>query len=237
MGDPTEAVHSATGFPFIDIFVHGTGSISGGTGLVSLEDTPTNSIGRVTDFIQQTAIVLSINILSVTAVLATASRMLWAFSRENGIPFSNVIARVDTRTRLPLHAIGVTCVINVCLSLINIGSTQAFQAFISLLIASYYSAFLIAAGVMLRKRLTGEDKTLPWGPFRLGKAGIPITVVAMLYTIIGTFFSFWPFTPDVDAKIMNYSSLLYGSAMIFSVGFYFLRARKTYTGPVYELDE
>ncbi|KAF2004153.1 amino acid transporter-like protein [Amniculicola lignicola CBS 123094] len=217
MGDPEEAVVSPTGFPFIDIFVYGTGSISGGTGL--------------------TAIVLSINIFSVTAVLATASRMLWAFSRENGLPFSNIIARVDTRTRLPLYAIGVTCAINVCLSLINIGSTQAFQAFISLLIASYYSAFLIAAGVMLRKRLTGEDKTLPWGPFRLGKAGIPVTVVAMLYTIIGTFFSFWPFTPEVDAHIMNYSSLLYGAAMIFSVTFYFLRARKTYKGPVYELNE
>lgn len=179
---------------------------------------------------------LSINIFSVTAVLATASRMLWAFSREKGVPFSELIGRVDTRTRLPLYAIGVTCVVNVCLSLINIGSTQVFQAFISLVIASYASAFLIAAGSMLWKRVKGEYAALPLGPFRLKRAGIPITVAAMLYTIFGTFFSFWPFTPNVDARSMNYSSLLYGATVVFSVVFYFLRARKTYTGPLYELE-
>ena len=185
----------------------------------------------------QTAIVLSVNIFSVTSVLATASRMLWAFARENGLPGSAYISHVDPRTRLPLYAIGVTCTINVLLALINIGSTQAFQALLSLLVASYYSTFLIAAGVMLRKRLTGEDKTLPWGPFRLGRAGIPITVIAMAYTVVGTFFSFWPYTPNVTAQNMNYSSLLYGAAVIFSLIFWVFYGRKVYTGPLYELNE
>lgn len=107
----------------------------------------------------------------------------------------------------------------------------------SLLIASYYSTFLIAAGVMLRKRLNGEDKKLPWGPFRLGRAGIPVTVVAMAYTVVGTFFSFWPYTPAVTAQNMNFSVLLYGTLVLFSLGFYGLYGRKVYQGPVYELSE
>ncbi|MCJ1391115.1 hypothetical protein MMC18_003977 [Xylographa bjoerkii] len=215
MGDITQAVFSVTGYPFIDIMVYGTGSVNGGTSLA--------------------AIMLSINVLSSTAVLATASRMLWAFARENGVPFSRFIARVDTRTRLPLYSIGVTCIINVCLACINIGSTAAFQAFISLLIASYYSSFLIAASVMLMKRINGQDRDLPWGPFRLGKAGIPITILAMLYTLVGTFFTFWPYTPQINAASMNYSSLLYGAALLFSVVYYILYGRKQYQGPIYEL--
>lgn len=35
MGDPETALFSETGYPFIDIFVYGTGSIAGGTALVS----------------------------------------------------------------------------------------------------------------------------------------------------------------------------------------------------------
>jgi choline transport protein len=161
--------------------------------------------------------------------------MLWAFSRENGVPFSRYLSKVDQRTRLPLYAIGATCLINACLACINIGSTQAFNAFISLLIASYYSSFLIAAGVMLRKRLVGEDKNLPWGPFRLGKAGIPITIIAIIYTVIGTFFSFWPYTPAVTPQNMNFSVLLYGAAVLFCVVYYFMFAKRVYKGPVYEL--
>jgi len=215
MGDIVAATQSVTGYPFIDIFTFATGSTAGGTGL--------------------SAIVLSVNIFSVTSVLASASRMLWAFSRENGVPGARYISRVDPRTRLPLYAIGVTTFINVLLSLINIGSSQAFQAFISLLIASYYSSFMIAASVMLRKRLTGEDKKLPWGPFKLGRAGIPITVLAMAYTVVGLFFSFWPFTPFVTPELMNWSILLFGAAMIFSLGFYAIYGRKQYRGPIYEL--
>lgn len=36
MGDIEAAVFSETGYPFIDIFVYGTGSITGGTALVGL---------------------------------------------------------------------------------------------------------------------------------------------------------------------------------------------------------
>ena len=160
-----------------------------------------------------------------------------AFARENGVPGSKYISRIDKRTHLPLYAIGTTVTVSALLALINIGSTQAFQAFISLLIASYYSAFMIAASVLLKKRLSNEAKSLPWGPFTMGRAGIPIIVVAMAYTVMGTFFSFWPFTPAVTPQTMNFSVLLFGGAVIFSVVFYVAYGRKVYQGPVYELSQ
>ena len=120
--------------------------------------------------------------------------MLWAFAREGGVPLSRYIGKVSTsnpncshnsilcindmfpkvdrRTSLPLYAISVTTVTNLLLALINIGSSVGFGAFISLIVASYYSSFILAALVMLNKRLRTPDVQIPWGPFKLGRWGV-----------------------------------------------------------------
>ena len=169
-------------------------------------------------------------------MVATASRMLWAFSRENGLPFSEHLSKVHRGTRLPLFAIFTTAIVNILVSFINIASTAAFQAFVGVTIASWFTSFLLASSVMLYKRLTINESELPWGPFRLKKWGIPITIVAQAYTIIGLFWSFWPYSPDVTAESMNYSSLMFGGAMLFSLLFWVLWGRKVYVGPILEID-
>ena len=121
------------------------------------------------------------------------------------------------------------------LALINIGSTAAFQAFISLNVASYYSSFLLAASVMLNLRLKNAELEIPWGPFRLGSAGIPVTVLAMLYTVVCLFFSFWPAYAQVTPASMNYSVLIFGATLMFCLAFWVVWGRKVYTGPVVEV--
>ncbi|CAD6589895.1 MAG: hypothetical protein ASARMPRED_004307 [Alectoria sarmentosa] len=148
---------------------------------------------------------------------------------------SGATALVDQRTHLPLYAIGITTVINLLLALINIGSSVGFDAFISLAVASYYSSFILSASVMLNKRLTTPDSDLPWGPFRLGRAGMPVTVVAIAYSVLGAFFSMWPTAVQPSAESMNYCVVVFGGAMVFSLLFWLAYGWKHYTGPVLEL--
>lgn len=122
-------------------------------------------------------------------------------------------------------------------SLIQIGSSQAFEAFIGVCIAAYFSSFLLAAGVMLHKRLTTPESELPWGPFRLKQFGVPVTILAMAYTILGLFWSFWPYTPAVSAQNMNYSVLLFGGTLVFAMVFWILWGRKVYKGPIIETSQ
>ena len=62
---------------------------------------------------------------------------------------------------------------------------------------------------MLHKRPTTPESKIFWGtPFRLGRAGVPITIAAMLYSMLGIFFSFWLAYVDVNATSVNYSSLI-----------------------------
>ena len=81
---------------------------------------------------------------------------------------------------------------------------------------------------MLHKRLTTPDATLPWGPLNLGRAGVPVTVLAITYTVFGAFFSVWPTTPKPDARGVKYDILVFGATIIFSLSFWFMYGRKYY---------
>ena len=121
------------------------------------------------------------------------------------------------------------------LALINIGSSIGFDAFISLIVAGYYSSFLLSAGVMLHKRLTTPSSEIPWGPFRLGRAGPAITIIAILFSLVVGFFSMWPPVVNPDPGSMNYCVLVFGAALLFSMGFWLLYGRKHYKGPIIEI--
>lgn len=127
----------------------------------------------------------------------------------------------------------MSVLISLAFALINIGSTVAFNAFTTLLVAGFYSAFLISVSVLLYQRLRFPSK-IQWGPFRLGRFGVTINVLSMLYSIIGVVFSFFPPTAKPNALSMNWSIAVYGGVMIFSLIFRVFHGRKVYTGPLRE---
>ena len=89
---------------------------------------------------------------------------------------------------------------------------------------------------MLHKRLTTARQDILWGPFRLGAAGVPITVAAIGYSLVGIFFSFWPPTATVTAATWNWSFVVYWATIMAALLWWWLRARHYYTGPKIELN-
>jgi choline transport protein len=82
-GDIDAALNAQTtiGFPFIEIFLQATGSVGGSTGM--------------------TSIIIALAFSSTIGFLATASRMIWSFARDKGLPFSNILSKVQpTQTTL-----------------------------------------------------------------------------------------------------------------------------------------
>jgi len=75
MTDTTALLSSSTGFPFIQLFYNATNSYVG------------------TDIM--TAIIV-INLVSAAiSEIATASRQIWSFARDDGFPFSNFLKKVS----------------------------------------------------------------------------------------------------------------------------------------------
>jgi amino acid transporter len=74
VGDIQAALDSPTGYPFIEIFFSATHSRSGTTAM---------------------AVVLIVLIICATfGYVASASRQLWAFARDRGVPFSKQVSHV-----------------------------------------------------------------------------------------------------------------------------------------------
>lgn len=215
LGDINNAMMSPTGFPFIEIFVQATNSAGGATAM--------------------TALILSLMIAAAIGIMATASRLLWSFARDNGVPFSKYISRVDPSTALPLYSILVSTMISLLLALINIGSTAAFNAIMSVNVAVFFFSYMIPISLLLHKRLRNDPAkdNIHWGPWHMGPILGPIVnVLALAYTAITLFFSFWPATQVISAVTMNWSCLIFGASIMFSVGFYMVWGKDTYKWPI-----
>lgn len=72
-------------------------------------------------------------------------------------------SKVNPTYRIPIRAIGLVSTVIVLLSLINIGSSTAFNAIISLSTVSLYISYLIPISCLVLKRFSGEK--IAWGPW------------------------------------------------------------------------
>jgi amino acid transporter len=66
------------------------------------------------------------NILGANLLMAEGSRAIYAFARDNGLPFSNVLDKVSKRS-VPVHAILLTAVVQLAFNSIYIGTTTGFR--------------------------------------------------------------------------------------------------------------
>lgn len=197
------------------------------------------------------ALVLLLSISATTGAVASASRVLWAFARDRGLPGWSFLKTVSPRTKLPTYAVLTTVIVAIILSFISIGNPTAFNGVISMTISGLFMSYLIPSSLLLYRRLTGgirvrnpddiltntTDASLTWGPWRLpGVWGIANNMFACVYLIFMLFFSFWPPFLEVTAQNMNWSVLVFVVVLVFSIFYYAVWARKVYSGPIIELD-
>ncbi|KAI1363248.1 putative GABA permease [Xylaria arbuscula] len=216
-------------YPFMSVFHHAVGSTAGATVMSSL--------------------VVIMSFSATTGCLASTSRIYWAFARDRGVPGWEVLKKISPRTSIPDNAVLVTVVIAIILSLVNIGDSVAFNGVISMSIAGLFGSYLIAAALLLWRRVTGaisvrhDDDTLTntiggnltWGPWRVhGALGIANNAFSCAYLFYIFIFSFWPPARDVTPQNFNWAVLGFGTVVSFSMLYYVAWARKTYTGPVIE---
>lgn len=115
-------------------------------------------------------------------------------------------------------------------SLINIGSTAAFNAIISLSTVALMGTYVISIGCVALKRFRRQP--LPPARWSLGRWGLLVNSAAVVYAFYAFFWGFWPNTYQPNAVSFNYACVLFVGLMTLSVILYFSYARKVYDGPV-----
>ena len=124
----------------------------------------------------------------------------------------------------------VSLAVTVLLSLINIGSTTALLAIVTLTIGAMMSSYFITIACLLLKRIRGE--TLPPHRWTLGRPGMLINIGALCFLFPVFVFAFFPLTSTVEPDSMNWCAVMYGGILIIAVVYYVLRGRYHYIPPV-----
>ncbi|TVY35551.1 Choline transport protein [Lachnellula subtilissima] len=154
-GDLQAALDTDFIYPYIEVLVQALQSKAGVALMLSL--------------------ILLVDVGLMIGVTAAASRMLWAFARDRGIPgwrrisevsfaYSDVAtifslgAQVNSHTSVPTAAVFTTTIFSVLIGLITVGSPVAFNDIISLCVGSLYASYLIASALLLVRRVQGKIK-------------------------------------------------------------------------------
>jgi urea carboxylase system permease len=154
-----------------------------------------NTVGNV--FLIDAAIAISVCTL---AVMASCIRLLFAMARDGRLPFGSQIARVSGSRRVPVIPALVVGILALVILAVNYGNQSAFLALTSVAIVMFYIAYLGVTGGMLVKRLRGQWPRPDHGPyFSLGRWGLLVNTVAVLYGLIVAVNIAWPRSAVYDS--------------------------------------
>ena len=156
LGDADEVLFNPAQVPFIMIFLNSTKSKAG-------------------------TVVLTVPLIlcffaALINEVATASRQLWAFARDGGLPFSAQLKAVPD-AEVPRKAVWTTIAITFVLACINFGPVVGFNAIVSLVGLSLTFSYAITVFCVLWRRMFG--KALPRERFSLGAFGPAVNVAAL----------------------------------------------------------
>lgn len=167
------------------------------------------------------------------SILTAISRQIWSFGRDNGLPFSFWIKRVNKRLSVPINAVWAGGLAAIVIGLLCLIGTTAANALFTLYIAGNYFSW----GTPTLLRLTSGRHLFRPGPFYLGKFWTDffgwVSVIFIIYTIIMVMF---PSNKNPGVTEMNYTCVITPGVWILSLVYYKVYAHKIYHGPCKNID-
>lgn len=149
----------------------------------------------------------------ILSLQAAASRLMFAYARDNMIMGSHLLSRFNERLGIPPAAILVTGVIPCVLVLIALVSEDGLFKIVSFATAGIYIGFQMVVLAALRARIKGW---VPSGPFTLGRWGWSVNIAALAWGVGAVVNMMWPRNPGA-AWYDNYLVFL-AAVSVFAVG-------------------
>lgn len=212
IGDLSTVLDTPTGYPFIQVFYNSTQSLP------------------ATNFM--TIIVLFMATFSCVTIMASASRQIFAFARDQALPFSGWISKVHPTLGVPVNSVIICVCISSALSFINIASVVAYNNIVSLGSAALMVSYIVCIACFLWRRNSSEPAQL--NKFSMGKYGNLVNIIAIVFLSIVFIVAFFPPVPRpwLTWDTMNWSSVIFSTVLVWSIAYYYIWGRYIYEGPV-----
>jgi amino acid transporter len=151
------------------------------------------------------------------ASVTSNSRMLFAFARDGGLPFSAQLAKVSARWKSPHVAVWTS----VAMALLVALWADAYSAMAALSVVALYLSYALPIGAGLIARLRGKWKER--GPWNLGRWSTLVNLVALLWVAVMTVLMSMP--PN---QLAGYTL---AATLLVLVAVWYLAMRSWFTGP------
>jgi amino acid transporter len=168
------------------------------------------------------------------ACVTSTSRMIFAFSRDRGMPLSNVWSHVSRRYRTPAAAVWLAVVASFLLVCLIFGMQKALpgqQTFDTLYNAvtgigtiGIYLSYGLPIMLRLRALRRGVWTSRTNGPWNLGGWSVPVAGISVIWIAFITVLFILP--PN------HLSGIVFGLTVLALVIWYFVSARGRFQGPV-----
>jgi amino acid transporter len=123
------------------------------------------------------------------ATVTSVSRMIFAFSRDKGLPGSSKLSKVSPKYRTPVSAIWTGSALSVVFvwgaSLVSIGGASAYAIVVSCTVIFLFLSFAVPIGLGLMAH--GTPKWNKMGPWDLGPVRFKIVAVLALISMVVMF--------------------------------------------------
>ncbi|MGZ6778020.1 MAG: amino acid permease [Mycobacterium sp.] len=185
-----------------------------------------------------------------TACQTSASRMLFAFSRDRAVPGHQLWSKVSSN-RVPANGVIVTAVsaalitlpalitVKVAVGGEEVPSPVAFFAVVSIGVVGLYLCF--AVPIYYRWKAGAEFAQGSWNLGKHWKWMAPIAIAEIVVTSIIALFPYsnagMPWDPNFEWKYVNYTPLLVGGTLLLLWIYWHVSVKKWFTGPVRQIDE
>lgn len=166
--DFDEILSTPTGLPAAQIFLNAGGKVGGTT---------------------MWAFAILVQFFTGCSAMLADTRMAYAFARDNALPFSEFLSRVNPHTQTPVNAVWFVVLFSAGLNCIAIGSTETATAIFSVTAPALDLSYV---SVILAHQIYKRKVKFIEGPFTLGRWGTLINYVAVIWVLFISTILFFP---------------------------------------------
>ncbi|MFD7168311.1 APC family permease [Streptomyces violascens] len=160
-------------------------------------------------------VVIAITVCALS-VQTAGLRLAFAMARDNNLPAGSKLARLSPRFQTPVLATCLIGFVAIAILVVNINQPQIFSVVTSIAIVMIYVAYLLVTIPMLVQRLRG-GWTSATDHFSLGRLGLPVNILAVLWGSAMTVNLLWPRAEVYNATGPQHWYLRWGGVLFVGV--------------------
>ena len=155
------------------------------------------------------------------------SRMIYAFSRDGAIPFSNLWHRLSKRYRTPANAIGLGATLSFLLAVPSLWNYTAYVAITSIAVIGLYISYILP--VYLRRR---AGDSFQRGVWHLGRWSPIINWIAIAWVVCTSILFMLPTANPPSWSNLNYTAIVLVTVVVALTIWWTVSVRHWFKGPM-----